>query len=47
MLATAKSYMFDVPSYTIVVGLTLSLTVIALNLFGDAVREVIDPLVKR
>ncbi|MEA2527007.1 MAG: peptide/nickel transport system permease protein [Thermomicrobiales bacterium] len=46
MLSTAKSYMFDHPSYTLVVGLALSLTIIALNLFGDAVREVVDPLVK-
>lgn len=45
MLSTAKSYMFDHPSYTVVVGLVLSLTIIALNLFGDAVREVVDPLV--
>jgi peptide/nickel transport system permease protein len=47
MLSTAKSYMFDHPSYTLVVGLALSLTIIALNLFGDAVREVVDPLVNR
>jgi peptide/nickel transport system permease protein len=47
MLSTAKSYMFDHPSYTVVVGLALSLTIIALNLFGDAVREVVDPLVHR
>jgi peptide/nickel transport system permease protein len=46
MLSTAKSYMFDLPSYTIVVGLALSLTIIGMNLFGDAVREVVDPLVK-
>ena len=46
MLSTAKSYMFDLPSYTLVVGLALSLTIIGLNLFGDAVREVVDPLVK-
>jgi ABC-type dipeptide/oligopeptide/nickel transport system permease subunit len=47
MLSTAKSYMFDHPSYTLVVGLALSLTIIGLNLFGDAVREVVDPLVRR
>jgi peptide/nickel transport system permease protein len=47
MLSTAKSYMFDHPSYTLVVGLALSLTIIGLNLFGDAVREVLDPLVDR
>lgn len=46
MLSTAKSYLFDHPSYTLVVGLVLSLTIIGLNLFGDAVREVVDPLVK-
>jgi peptide/nickel transport system permease protein len=44
MLASAKSYMFDAPWYTIVVGVTLSATIIALNLVGDAVRETIDPL---
>lgn len=47
MLSTAKSYMFDHPSYTLVVGLALSLTIIGLNLVGDAVREVLDPLLKR
>jgi peptide/nickel transport system permease protein len=44
MLASAKSYMFDAPWYTIVVGVTLSATIIALNLVGDAIRETIDPL---
>jgi peptide/nickel transport system permease protein len=44
MLSSAKSYMFDDPWYTIIVGVTLSATIISLNLVGDAVREVIDPL---
>jgi peptide/nickel transport system permease protein len=47
MLASAKSYMFDHPSYTLVVGVTLSLTIISLNLVGDAIREAIDPLTWR
>jgi peptide/nickel transport system permease protein len=46
MLSTAKSYMFDHPSYSIVVGVSLSLTIIALNLVGDAIGEQIDPLVR-
>jgi peptide/nickel transport system permease protein len=46
MLSSAKSFMFDHPSYTLFVGLALSLTIIGLNLVGDAVREVVDPLVK-
>ena len=45
MLSSAKSYMFDNPWYTIIVGITLSATIIALNLVGDAIREVVDPLV--
>jgi peptide/nickel transport system permease protein len=44
MLSSAKSYMFDDPWYTVIVGVTLSATIIALNLVGDAIRETIDPL---
>lgn len=44
MLSSAKSYMFDDPWYTIIVGVTLSATIVALNLLGDAIRETIDPL---
>jgi ABC-type dipeptide/oligopeptide/nickel transport system permease subunit len=44
MLSSAKSYMFDDPWYTAIVGITLSATIIALNLVGDAIRETIDPL---
>jgi peptide/nickel transport system permease protein len=44
MLASAKSYMFDDPWYTIVVGVTLSATIVGLNLLGDAIRDVTDPL---
>ena len=45
MLSSAKSYMFDDPWYTAIVGVTLSATIIALNLVGDAIRETIDPLI--
>ncbi|MGH2617133.1 MAG: ABC transporter permease [Thermomicrobiales bacterium] len=44
MLSSAKSYMFDDPWYTVIVGVTLSATIIALNLVGDAIRETVDPL---
>jgi peptide/nickel transport system permease protein len=47
MLSSAKSYMFDNPWYTIVVGVTLSATIVGLNLVGDAIREEIDPLLAR
>ena len=47
MLSSAKSYMFDDPWYTAIVGVTLSATIIALNLVGDAIRETIDPLLSR
>jgi len=47
MLSSAKSYMFDDPWYTVIVGVTLSATIIALNLLGDAIREEIDPLLRR
>jgi peptide/nickel transport system permease protein len=47
MLSSAKSYMFDDPWYTVIVGITLSATIIALNLLGDAIREEIDPLLRR
>jgi peptide/nickel transport system permease protein len=47
MLSSAKSYMFDNPWYTVIVGVTLSATIVGLNLVGDAIREVIDPLLAR
>jgi peptide/nickel transport system permease protein len=47
MLSSAKSYMFDDLWYTVIVGVTLSATIIALNLVGDAVRETVDPLLAR
>jgi ABC-type antimicrobial peptide transport system permease subunit len=43
-LASAKSYMFDDPWYSAIVGVTLSATIIALNLVGDANRETFHPL---
>jgi hypothetical protein len=44
MLSSAKSYMFDDPWYTAIVGVSLSATIIALSPVGDAIRETIDPL---
>jgi ABC-type dipeptide/oligopeptide/nickel transport system permease subunit len=44
MLSSAKSYMFDDPWYTAIVGVSLSATFIALSLVGDAIRATIDPL---
>ncbi len=46
MLNTAKDYMFRAPSYAIIVGLILSLTIVSLNMCGDALREVIDPTLR-
>ena len=36
-------YLRDVPSYTIVGGTTLFLLVLAFNLFGDSLRDALDP----
>jgi len=43
MLSNGRSYMEIAPWVVIVPGLAISLTVLGLNLFGDALRDTLDP----
>jgi peptide/nickel transport system permease protein len=43
MLGEARSYLRDAPWTMLFPGLTLSLTVLSLNLLGDGIRDFLDP----
>jgi ABC-type dipeptide/oligopeptide/nickel transport system permease subunit len=43
MVATGKTYLRSAPHLVIFPGLVISLTVMALSLFGDALRDALDP----
>ncbi|MEU8568761.1 ABC transporter permease [Streptomyces pathocidini] len=43
MLSTAVSYYDSDPMYMIIPGLAIFITVLAFNLFGDGVRDALDP----
>lgn len=47
MLSSAKNYIRDAWHVTVIPGLGIMLTVLALNLFGDGVRDALDPNLKR
>lgn len=44
---SVRAYMFQAPWLVIPPGLALSLTVFAANLFGDALRDALDPRLRR
>lgn len=46
MLAGSRDYMRDYPYMVIIPGLFIMITVLGLNMFGDAVRDVLDPKLK-
>lgn len=46
MLAEGKNYMTIAPWMSIVPGLAIVFTVLAINLFGDALRDALDPRLK-
>lgn len=46
MLSEARTFMRDYPHVVIAPGLAIMLTVLALNLFGDGLRDAIDPNMK-
>lgn len=46
MLATARTYIRDYPHMVIFPGLFIMLTVVSLNLIGDALRDALDPKLK-
>ncbi len=43
MLATAREQMFSAPWISIFPGLAIFITVLGLNLFGDGLRDILDP----
>lgn len=47
MLSSARTYMRDFPHMVIFPGLAIMLTVLALNLFGDGLRDALDPKLKK
>jgi peptide/nickel transport system permease protein len=47
MLSSARTYMRDNPYMVIAPGLAIMLTVMALNLFGDGLRDALDPKLKK
>ncbi len=47
MLSTARTYMRDYPHEVIFPGLAIMFTVLSLNLFGDGLRDALDPKLKR
>jgi len=47
MLQIARTYLYQVPSYTITVGLTLAMVLIGFNFIADALRDILDPRLSR
>lgn len=47
MLQVARTYLYQVPSYTVAVGLALSMLLIGFNFIADALRDILDPRLNR
>ena len=43
MLSSAKSFIRDAWHITVIPGLAITVTVLALNIFGDGLRDALDP----
>jgi len=46
ILSDARNFMLDAPWMTVFPGLAITLAVLGYNLFGDALRDVLDPRLK-
>ena len=46
MIATARGFIRDYPHMVLVPGLFIMITVLSLNLLGDAIRDALDPRLK-
>ena len=46
MLSEAKSFMRNDPNLVIIPGIAIVLSVMALNLIGDGLRDALDPRMK-
>lgn len=47
MLGSGRGYMFNAPHLVFFPGIAITLTVIAFNLFGDGLRDALDPRLRR
>lgn len=47
MLGSGRSYMFNAPHLVTYPGLAITFTVMAFNLFGDGLRDALDPRLRR
>lgn len=47
MLASGRSFIRDAPHIVIIPGLLIMVTILALNLLGDGLRDALDPKLKR
>ena len=43
MLGDARTYILSMPHMIIFPGIAISVTVLAFNLFGDGLRDALDP----
>jgi peptide/nickel transport system permease protein len=46
ILSDARNFMLDAPWMTVFPGIAITLAVLGYNLFGDALRDVLDPRLK-
>ena len=47
MLASGRSAIRDAPHVVVIPGLVIMITILALNLLGDGLRDALDPKLKR
>ena len=47
MLGESRAYLRDAPWTMLFPGLSLTVTVLALNLFGDGIRDALDPRLRQ
>ncbi len=47
MIGAARSYMYQAPTYVLWPSLVIAVTVLAVNTFGDVLRDVLDPRLRQ
>jgi peptide/nickel transport system permease protein/oligopeptide transport system permease protein len=47
MLGSGRGYLFNAPHLVTFPGIAITLTVMAFNLFGDGLRDALDPRLRR
>ena len=47
MVSDGRDYLFDAPHIMVIPGVFLMMLVLALNLFGDGLRDALDPRLSR